>query len=80
MRTNRDDATLKLPVFHGIGRDDAGQRWFTCEAIWAVKQTIDVHARIAQLETTFEERALTWYMKFKATTPTGQVRMLAEIK
>ena len=76
----REDATLKLPVFHDTGRDDAKQHWFTYEAVWMVKQTPNDLAKIAQLETTFRERALTWYMKFKATTPPRQVRTLAEIK
>ena len=69
MGTNREDATLKIPVFHGTGRDNAKQYWFTCDAIWVVKQIADDNVKIAQLETTFRERALTWYMKFKATTP-----------
>lgn len=56
------------------------QHWFTCEAMWAVKQTPNEQAKIAQLETTFIERALTWYMKFKATTPAGKTRTLAKIK
>jgi len=29
----RDDSTFRLFVFHGIGRDDAEQHWFTCEVI-----------------------------------------------
>jgi hypothetical protein len=31
------DLTLRLPAFHGMGRDDAEQHWFTCEAIWSMK-------------------------------------------
>ena len=60
MGTNKEYATLKLPVFHGTGRDDEKQHWFTCEDIWAIKQTTDNHAKIAQLQITFRERALMW--------------------
>jgi hypothetical protein len=70
------DSTLRLPTFHGMGRDDAEQHWFTCEAIWSVKRVTDEASKIAQLETTFRDRALTWYMKYKATTPVGQARSL----
>lgn len=31
-------STLNLLVFHGIGKDDVEQDWFTCESIWEVKQ------------------------------------------
>lgn len=47
MGTTREDASLKLPVFHGTKRDDAEQHWFTCEAVWAVKQTPNEKAKIA---------------------------------
>jgi hypothetical protein len=63
------DSTLKLPAFHGMGRDDVEQHWFICEAIWSMKRVIDEASNIAQLETTFRDKALTWYMKYKATIP-----------
>ena len=59
MGTTREDTTQKLPVFYGTGRDDAEQHWFTCEAVWAMKQMLDEQAKIARLETMFKERALT---------------------
>jgi hypothetical protein len=31
------DSTLKLVAFYVMGRDDAKQHWFTCEAIWSIK-------------------------------------------
>ena len=37
------------------------------------------NAKISQLETMFRERALSWYMKFKATTLEEQVIFLVEI-
>jgi len=80
MGITREDATLKLPVFHGTGRDNVEKHWFTCKVIWEMKQTPNDQAKMAQLETMFREGALSWYMKFKATTPSFQVRTLAEIK
>jgi hypothetical protein len=74
------DSTLRLPTFHGMGRDDVEQHWFMCEAIWSVKRVTDEASKIAQLETTFRDRALTWYMKYKATACVGQARSLTEIK
>jgi hypothetical protein len=72
LRMENQDSTLRLPMFHGMGRDDAEKHWFTCEVIWSVKRITDEASKIAQLETTFRDRALTWYMKYKATTPMGQ--------
>jgi hypothetical protein len=64
------DSTLRLPVFNGMGRDDAEQHWFTCEAIWSMKRIKNKVTKIAQLETTLKDISLTWYMKYKATAPT----------
>jgi hypothetical protein len=35
------DSTLRFPMFHGMGKDDVEQHWFTCEAIWSVKRVTD---------------------------------------
>jgi hypothetical protein len=67
-------------MFHGMGKDDVEQHWFTCEAIWSVKRITDEVAKIMQLETMFRDKALTWYMKYKAIVPVGQTRSLPEIK
>lgn len=76
----RDDTILKVPIFHRIGKYDVEQHWFIYEEIWVVKQTIDENAKIEYLETTFRERYLMWYMKFKDTTLAKQARSLAQIK
>jgi hypothetical protein len=68
--------TLRLPISHGMGKDDAEQHWFTCEAICSLKRITDEASKIAQLETTFRNKYLTWYMKYRATTSTGQMRSL----
>jgi hypothetical protein len=36
--------------------------------------------QIAQLEMTFKDHALLWYMKYHNTTPVGQMRTLAEVR
>jgi hypothetical protein len=68
------DSTLRFPMFHEMGRDDAEQHWFTCEEISYVKRITDEATKIAQLETTFRDRALMWYMKYKAIVSAVQVR------
>jgi hypothetical protein len=40
------DSTLSLPMFHGMGKYDAEQHWFMCEAIWSVKQITEKAAKI----------------------------------
>jgi len=74
------DSTLRLLAFHGMRRDDAEQHWFTCEAIWSMKRVTYEASNIMKLENTFIDRALTWYMKNKATTSTSHERSLTEIK
>jgi hypothetical protein len=74
------DPTLRMLVFHGAGSEDPEQHLFVCEAIWTVKNVQDDDANIAQLETTFREHALLWYMKYRSTAPVGQTRTLADIR
>jgi hypothetical protein len=74
------DSTLIFPLFHGMGKDDAKKNWFTCQAIWFVKRVIDEETKITQLDTNFSDRALTWYMKYKAIALAGHARSLAKIK
>ena len=76
----REDSTLKLPVFHGNGKEDLEQHWFVYKFILLVKKIVDNHVKIALLETTFRDHALVWYMKFKSTTPTGVGRTMIEIQ
>jgi hypothetical protein len=80
MMANKD-STLRLPVFHiRTSKDDAEQHCFTCESIWYMKRIIDETTNIMQLETTFRDRALMWYMKYKAIAPVGHTRSLIESK
>jgi hypothetical protein len=59
------DTTLRLHVFHGTGRDDAEQHWFTCEAICSMKRVMDEAYKIVKLETTLRDKSPAWYMKYK---------------
>jgi hypothetical protein len=56
-------------VFHGMGKDDVEKQWFTCEFIWSMNRIVDKELNITQNETTFRDRALTWYMKYKEIAP-----------
>jgi len=62
---------LRLPVFHGMGRDYSKKLWFICEAIWFVKRIADKEVKFVQLETTFRDKSLMWYMKYKDMEPVG---------
>ena len=44
--------------------------------MWSVKQVIDDDIKMAQLTTTFRDRALNWFMKYS----NGQVRTLPQVK
>jgi len=37
-------------------------------------------SKITQLETTFKDIAMTWYMKYKAIVPMGKTRSLTKSK
>jgi hypothetical protein len=45
-----------------------------------VKNVQDDDAKIVQLEMTFRDHALLWYMKYQTTTPAGQTRTLADVR
>ena len=58
---------IKLPIFKGTGSEDPEQFWFLCEAVWNAKNITDLDVRTAQLITSFQDWALTWFMKFSST-------------
>jgi hypothetical protein len=45
-----------------------------------MKRIMDKVSNIMKLETTFKDRALTWYTKYMAATLTRQTRSLTKIK
>ena len=67
---------IKLPIFRGTRLEDLDQHRFLCEAMQNVNQVIDNDVKMAQLTTTFRDRALNWFMKYF----NGQARTLAEVK
>ena len=67
---------IKLPIFTGTGSKDLEQFWFLCEAVWNAKKITDPDVRATQLITSFQDRDLTWFMKFSST----QSPTLDEIK
>jgi hypothetical protein len=74
------DPTLRMPLFQGVGSEDPEQHLFICDTIWTVKNVQDDDVKIVQLEMTFRDHALLWYMKYHNTTPVGQTRTLAEVR
>ena len=58
---------IKLRVFWGTGIEDPDQHFFLCEVVWNIKQVHNDDTKRAQLETTFRDRALTWFMKFSTS-------------
>jgi hypothetical protein len=71
LRMKNQNITLRLPMFHGMGKDNVEKHWFRCEAIWYLKRITNKESRISQLETSFRDKSLTWYMKYKETRPVG---------
>jgi hypothetical protein len=50
MMENRD-STLRLPMFHGMGKYDMEYHFFMCKEIWSVKRIACEVENISQLET-----------------------------
>ena len=69
------DSTMRLPAFDGTRRDDVEKDRFTCQAIWSEKRITDETSKIVHLETTFRDRALTWYTKYKVIVSVGQMEV-----
>ena len=70
------DDDIKLPIFRGTRLEDPKHHWFLCEAVWNVKQVHNDAVNMAQLITTFRDRALNWFMKYSS----GQVETLAQVR
>ena len=67
---------IKIPIFRGTGLEDPDQHGFLCEVVWNVKQVANNNVKMAQLTTTFRDRALNWFMKYTDE----QARTLVEVK
>jgi hypothetical protein len=53
---------------------------FICENIWEAKQITDEDTKVVQLEITFRDHALDWYMGLTVNNPTGAPTIVAEVK
>jgi len=60
---------MKLPIFKGIGSEDAYQFWFVKNVVWMAQQITDDNIKKAQLVTTLQDHALTWYIKYCSDNP-----------
>ena len=56
--------SIKLQNFKGIGNEYFDQFWFVADAVWTSQQIKNDNVKKAQLDTTFQEWALDWYMKY----------------
>jgi hypothetical protein len=63
-----------------LGQSIQKKHLFICEIIWTMKNIEDDDAKIAQLEMTFKDHALLWYMKYHTMTPLGQTRTLVMVR
>ena len=75
---------IKLPIFRGTRLEDPYQHWSLCKVVWSIKQVINNDIKMAQLTTTFRDRALNWFMNYtdrKARTLVEvKVELIAEFK
>jgi hypothetical protein len=74
------DPTIQLPKFRGEGSDDPEKHLFICEKIWEAKKITDKYTKVSQLEITFKDRALDWYMGLKVNNPTGEPTTIIDMK
>jgi hypothetical protein len=74
------DPTIRLPEFRGDGLDDPEKHLFICEKIWEAKKITDEDTKVSQLEITFRDHALDWYMGLAGNNPMGAPTTIAEVK
>jgi hypothetical protein len=74
------DPTIRLPEFWGEGSDDPEKNLFICEKIWEAKKITDEDTKVAQLEITFRDHALDWYMGLTVNNPTRAPTTVIEVK
>ena len=67
---------MKLLFIKGIGLKDPEKHWISCEVVQHVKQVIDDDIKMAQLTTTFRDKALNQFMKYS----NGQNRTLVQVR
>jgi hypothetical protein len=74
------DPTIILPEFLGKTSEDPEKHLFICEKIWEEKQVIKEDTKVAQLDITFREHTLDWYMSLDVNNQQGAPKIVAEVK
>jgi hypothetical protein len=64
------DPTIRYHNFMEKGRRTQ-ETLFICENIWEAKQITDEDTKVAQLEITFRNHALDWFMSLVVNNPQG---------
>ena len=67
-------------MFDRIGKDEIEQYWFTNNLIWSMNKITYEASKIAKLESTLKDKALTWYMKYRSTLTAVKTIQLETIK
>jgi hypothetical protein len=74
------DPTIRLPEYRGDGSDDLEKHLFIYEKIWVAKQITYEDTKVAQLEITFRDCTLKWYMGLATNNPMGAPTIVEEVK
>jgi hypothetical protein len=73
------DPTIQLPGFQGEGLDDPEKNLFICDKIWETKKITDEDTKVVQLEITFRDCALDWYMGLVVNNPIGAPTIVVDV-
>ena len=75
---------IKLHIFRGTGLEDPKHHWFLCKVVCNFKQVQNDVVKMAQLTTTFKDRALNQFMKYSnrknRTLVQVRVALISEFK
>lgn len=66
-------SAIKLPVFRGVGNEDADQFWFVVKVVWEAQGVIDDNIKKAMMVSVLQDRALTWYIKHSYDHPNAGI-------
>jgi len=61
-------------IFKDPGIEDPEQFWFLVDVVWKSQQIKDDDVNKAQLVTSLQDRALSWYIKYCMTQPTTTLK------
>jgi hypothetical protein len=60
--------------------EDLEKKLFICENIWAAKKIRNEDTKVAQMEITFRDRTLYWYMGLAVNIPQGAPTTITYVK